>query len=543
MPEEPGIGLRARQLGIKASLPKTWPVFFSRHGKLFPVQDLAIPLLLAGRNVTICAPTATGKTEAAVAPICERILAAPPPDGVRCVYLCPTRALVNDIEARLREPLRELGIPFTIKTGDRPLFHPGKPAAFVVTTPESLDSLISRHPDLLRGLEWAVLDEIHMLDATPRGDHLRSLCRRLPPSTRFVAMSATLAQPLEVTARYFSDFETVLVHHPREIEAEWLSADDWDRLRRRFLERGIRKAILFCATRRQVEETAALLRERRVFPPERVYTHHGSLSRVEREGVEQAMREERMGFVVATMTLEFGIDIGDVDAIVLNGVPDSVSSFLQRIGRGNRRTGKSVVFGLCRAEGEAEILNLMLEAARQGKSEAKDYAPFRSVIVQQLFSMTHQGVPAERQRELLNRLGLGEVEEILAHLIAQGYLVERGGQLGAGEPLAEMAERGEIHSNVSDSLERWDVVDRRTLAPLGEAPCVRPARGEVILVGGRNWMIVNTDPRERKIFVRELADGDARARPYARRRDLGAFFRLLPPRLQEEEQLRHACSA
>ncbi len=493
-------------------LPRTWRVFFGRFGRLLPIQEATIPHILAGRNVIVSSPTATGKTEAVVAPICENL-----GEKDRVVYIAPTRALVNDLDVRLSDPLRELGISSAVKTGDRPLRQAPQ---VLLTTPESFDSLLSRHPDMLAGLQWLVLDEIHLLDSTVRGDQLRVLCKRVPECVKFAALSATLSTPKETAARYFPDAEVVVQEGLREIDFTALPAEQLPTLRQQFLDRGIRKAIFFCNTRRETERLSGELQK--FLPSDKVYVHHGSLSRDERESVEAAMRDGRMGFCAATMTLEFGIDIGDVDAIVLMGAPDSVSSLLQRLGRGNRRTGQCVAYALYRDKAERHEFLKQLDAARKGKIEKKEYKPRASVVVQQIFSMAFRG--EIRREPLLTLCGESDLDAILAHLHKEGYL-EKGRM---AEKLADLAEKGFIHSNLDDTAV-WEVVDMQTLQTIGDAPL---GDGKTLLLGGRAWSVVKRDMKERRVYVK-LSKSKVDAGAYAARRSLGAFFSLLPAQLRK----------
>jgi ATP-dependent Lhr-like helicase len=504
-------------------LRATWPIFFSRFGRLLPVQEATIPHILDGRNVLVCSPTATGKTEAVVAPICERLLSEPA-DTVQCLYIAPTRALVNDLDARLADPLRELDISYAVKTGDRPVFDKRRPARFVITTPESFDSILSRSPEVLMAPRWLVLDEIHLLDGTYRGDQLRVLVKRVP-GVRIAALSATVSTPKETGSRYMDSFEIVVQPGAREIDFTLMSADELPLLRAQFMDRGIRKAIFFCNTRKDTESLSATLRS--ILPADKVYAHHGSLSQAEREDVERAMRDGRIGFAVATMTLEFGIDIGDVDAIVLYGAPDSVSSLLQRLGRGNRRTGTCIGYALFRDKTERNMMVKLLDRALKGQIEKKRYAPHLSVVVQQIFSMVFRGKLV--REPLLQLCSEEELEAILAHLRSKGYL---HGDL-MGEELAELAERGVIHSNIDDSSS-WEVVDMRTLQVIGDAPV---GQNELVMVGGRVWSVHKRVPAERRVYVKPSA---AKVDPgsFSSRGSPGHFFSFLPSRLQEIEKKR-----
>lgn len=153
--------------------------FFSRFGgKLTPIQIQTIPKILEGLNVVISSPTASGKTEAVMAPLAERFLVEHWHD-LAVLYIVPTRALANDSLARIEGPLGDMGITCVLKHGDKPNLPSSALPNCLITTPESLDSLIARRSDIFTSLRAVVLDEIHLLDNTARGDQLRFLLRRL----------------------------------------------------------------------------------------------------------------------------------------------------------------------------------------------------------------------------------------------------------------------------------------------------------------------------------------------------------------------------
>ncbi|NTU80372.1 MAG: DEAD/DEAH box helicase, partial [Chloroflexales bacterium] len=198
--------LRA-QLALKARLPRTWPAFFERYGSFTAAQMAAIPPLLAGEGLLLCAPTASGKTAAVLAPLVERYCPpVRPPKQLRILYLTPTRALVNDLRSRLAHPLASIGVGLGVKTSDG-AFAKGRPPDVLITTPESLDALLAADARLFARLRAVVIDELHLFDGTPRGDQLRALLARLrrvrayaaasgdaPDDTlQCVALSATIA--------------------------------------------------------------------------------------------------------------------------------------------------------------------------------------------------------------------------------------------------------------------------------------------------------------------------------------------------------------
>jgi ATP-dependent Lhr-like helicase len=354
---------------IRQRLPNTWNAFFARFGRLRPIQMAAIPEILKGNNVLITAPTAGGKTEAVAAPLCER-LKAKRWAGMSVVLVTPTRALVNDLFHRLEGPCQELGIALARKTGDHPLpAHSSE--QFVITTPESLESLLTRNRERLDQLRAIVIDEVHLLDGTPRGDQLRFLLRRLEIYLRYkrqepahllqkVAISATVPNPDQTAAAYLGENASVVtVAGQRDIESKILliPGDDETRAREAMLATtsfaDVRKVLVFVNSRRQAD--LAGLYQQGPFKHAPVYGHHGSLSKHRREETESRFKSDRRAVCLATMTLEVGIDIGDVDLVICMDPPFSLGSFLQRIGRGCRRLqGKTRV--LCAARDRASSL-------------------------------------------------------------------------------------------------------------------------------------------------------------------------------------------
>jgi len=152
---------------LKDQLSHTWPAFFARHGNFTPVQQQALPPILAGKNTLVIAATASGKTEAALAPLLERHLfgddsVANPQPALRILYICPTRALVRDLYERLAPPLQTLGVTVMMKSGDTGPVSTTHPPTVLITTPESTDSLLTRAPRLLTTLRAFVLDEVHL---------------------------------------------------------------------------------------------------------------------------------------------------------------------------------------------------------------------------------------------------------------------------------------------------------------------------------------------------------------------------------------------
>jgi len=433
---------------IRRRLKYSWLPFFTRFGRLTPVQVQTIPKILNRVNVVVASPTASGKTEAVVAPVAEHF-ASEHWDGLAILYIVPTRALANDTLVRIEGPLGDMGITTALKHGDKPYLPSQDLPNCLITTPESLDSLICRRPQAFATLRAVILDEIHLLDNTYRGDQLRLLLRRLRGLTSDAAfsvhlLSATLSEPIEVAQRYVSDFEVVTVAGQREIDYYLLGSQEEVYCLSR--AKGWKKILCFCNMRESVEAVSAELVQ--LWHPYPVFAHHGSLNRRMREEAESVMKETDVAVCVATSTLEIGIDIGDIDLIVLAEPPWSISALLQRIGRGNRREGLIHAVAIATSEGERLLLEAMFEIAATGTLPTQPYEPDLSVAVQQIFSFLYQhpeGVSEVQLLELLNPLcSEYEARVILGHLRRVGWIEWRAGHWFASTKLMDMGEKGRI---------------------------------------------------------------------------------------------------
>ena len=359
------------------------------------------PAIANGDHTLLLAPTGSGKTLAAFLWAIDRLgTTAPPPKDRRCrvLYISPLRALAFDVEKNLRAPLagitlaaERLGDAFdaptvAMRTGDTP----GKerqqlvrnPPAILITTPESLYLMLtSQARETLRGVETVIIDEIHALAPTKRGAHLMLSLERLEAITdappQRIGLSAT-QRPLDEMARFLGgstasgprpvtvidagsrkalDVEVIVpvddMNEPGAHSAASgatagvLGLDDpeshssiWPHVHPRILEliRAHRTTIVFCNARRLAERLAANLNE--LAGEELVRAHHGSLAREQRVQVESELKEGRLRGIVATSSLELGIDMGTVDLVVLVESPGSVARGIQRVGRAGHQVGE-----------------------------------------------------------------------------------------------------------------------------------------------------------------------------------------------------------
>lgn len=534
------------------NLPHTFDAFLSRFGRLTEIQELALAPLLDGKNCVLAAATASGKTEAALAPILERFqkqrfkFNSPNQSAtVKFLYLVPTRALAQDIARRIEQPLTKLAINLAVKTGDETF--PKKTPEFLITTPESLDSMLANRPKTLRDVRAVILDELHLYDNTPRGDQLRILLKRLrrlrkyayekgdSPSAeiQFCALSATMENPAKSAANYFENPVVIQTTGQREIDAEILEMHGLKSLQELFAEfksRNIKKVLAFCQKRAECEEFVNLLHGNAPFGDE-VFVHHANLSATVRRQTEEKFARTGAGLCFATSTLELGIDIGDVDLILLIGAPDNLGSFLQRIGRGNRRTKRTNVACFYRNTTEEAIFKIFIRAAKNSDAETLELLrsdnnlKFRpSVVVQQLCSYlkqtTHSELDAEHAYTLFSTptgeplIRKNQYDEIIERLVEKDFFrpaIHGGKQLQAGEMWEKLYEERTLYSNMSSANESAVVIDNLTGRRIGYLDSKMPI-GSEFLIGGQARRVTNVQGR--KIFIKSESNAENIRVPY-----------------------------
>lgn len=356
-----------------------------------PAQTGAWSSVASGANTLVVAPTGSGKTLAAFLWSIDRLVRAgvgDRPSGVRTLYVSPLKALAVDVERNLRSPLvgiREAaraqgttlpGLRVAMRTGDTPAAERRRltrePSDLLITTPESLFLLLTSNArEVLTTVDTVIVDEVHALAGTKRGSHLALSLERLDrlvdaPAQR-IGLSATV-RPMDEAARYLGGSRPVdVVHAPGEKKlavevsvpvedltalgeepsplpsadaaSEPARATIWPHVEARVLEliRAHRSTIVFANSRRLAERFCARLNE--LAEEEIARAHHGSVSHEKRAEIEDALKLGQLRAVVATSSLELGIDMGAVDLVVQIECPDSVASGLQRIGRAGHQVG------------------------------------------------------------------------------------------------------------------------------------------------------------------------------------------------------------
>lgn len=341
---------------MQGTLPEPFAGWFARQGWTPRAHQLAmLDAAASGESALLIAPTGGGKTLAGFLPSLVQ-LAAAPGDGLHTLYISPLKALATDIARNLLRPVQEMGLPIRIetRTGDTPANRRARqresPPHLLLTTPESLAVLLSLPdaPALFAGLSTVVLDEVHALAGTKRGDQLALCVARLgvlAPGLRRVGLSATVAHPAAIQA-YVGAARVISVADgaPPEL-AMMLPAGRLSWSGHMGLEaapqvmdriRGAGMTIVFVNTRAQAELLfQALWKLNDSTLP--IALHHGSLEVEQRRKVEAAMAVGKLRAVVATSSLDLGIDWGGVDQVIQVGAPKGISRLLQRVGRANHR--------------------------------------------------------------------------------------------------------------------------------------------------------------------------------------------------------------
>ena len=439
-----------------------------------PVQVQSWREIRAGRHALIAAPTGSGKTLAAFLAAIDGLLReglqAPLAARTRVLYVSPLKALSNDIHQNLERPLtgirdalleRGLGdveIRAAVRTGDTPAGERERmrrrPPHILVTTPESLYVLLGSDSGrrLLAGVETVICDELHAVAGNKRGAHLMLSLERLEALAgrplRRIGLSAT-QRPVEAMARFLvGDREDPCAivdtghDRPRDLALELpgspleaiLSNEVWEEIYDRLAEliEAHDTTLVFVNTRRLAERAAAALARR--LGEEVVTSHHGSLSREHRLQAEERLRAGRLRALVATASLELGIDIGAVDLVCQLGSPRSIAAFLQRVGRSGHAVGatpKGRLFPLSRDD-LAECAAL-LDAVGRGELD-RIPIPARplDVLAQQVVAevAARDWAEAELYRVLRRAWPYRDLEpatwEQVLQMLADGFHTRRG---------------------------------------------------------------------------------------------------------------------
>ena len=523
---------------------------------LRPLQRAAIEPVLRGDDALLLAPTAGGKTEAAAFPMLTR-MSAEGWSGLSVLYLCPLKALLNNLLPRLETYGGWTGRRVALWHGDTPASRRkailAGPPDLLLTTPESLESMLVGvsvdHKRLFAGLRAVIVDEVHAFGIGDRGWHLLAVLERLTriagrPLQR-IGLSATVGNPDELL-RWLQGSSTGkrtgsvvggnqgpfdknawsnLTGQPTkplgesapelDLQLDYIGSVSNAAKVIATLNRG-EKRLVFADSKRLVELLGAELRARGVT------THlvHASLSLDERQRAERAFAEGRDCVIVSTSALELGIDVGDLDRVIQLNAPTTVAAFLQRLGRSGRRAGtvRNCLF-LALDEENLLVAAGLLHAWGRGFVEPVAPPPSpRHIVAQQLLALCLQEkrVGEHLWTEWLPVPALTEsAAPITSYLIERGFVEREDGMLFIG-PMAER-KFGRRHfmglmATFTAPPEFTVLHGRDEVGRTDPVLLVDHVTGpRLLLLGGRSWRVTWTDWKRRRCFV-EPAEGGGRAR-------------------------------
>ncbi|HEY1290862.1 MAG TPA: DEAD/DEAH box helicase [Burkholderiales bacterium] len=521
----------------------------SRFGEPTAAQLEGWRAIRRGADTLIAAPTGSGKTLAAFLTALDELFREGAdkgslPDEVRVIYVSPLKALSADIHKNLAEPRREIralaeamGYPAAkitaaVRSGDTPQSERAAmlrtPPHILVTTPESLYLLLTaaRSREILKGARAVIVDEIHAVLQSRRGAHLALSLERLNHvcgrKLQRIGLSAT-QKPIDEVARFLTQRECTVVDkgHKRDLDLAVevprspleavMSHEVWQEIYERLVELigSHRTTLITVNTRRLAERMAHQLSER--LGAEHVAAHHGSLAREARLDAEERLKAGRLKVLVATASLELGIDIGHVDLVCQISSPHRIATFLQRVGRSGHTihgVPKGRIFPLTRDD--LIECAAMVQAVRDGELDRVSVPdqPL-DVLAQQivaeaaaeeewdedaLLALVRQGYP---YRDLAKETFLEVVE-----MLARGYVTRRGrrGALIHHDSLNRKirARKGSRMSAIVNGGAIPEVFDYRVLlepeghfiGTLNEDFAIESLPGDVFQLGNTSWRIL-----------------------------------------------------
>ena len=543
--------------------------FSDRFERPTPSQEKGWQSIAAGRSTLIAAPTGSGKTLAAflwsIDRLIQRSLRGELDDTTSVVYVSPLKALGNDIAKNLQTPLAEIyrladsegillpGIRVAVRSGDTPANERQSmvrtPPHILITTPESLYILLTaeRSRRFLKSAETVIVDEIHAVAQDKRGAHLALSLERLEalaerPLQR-IGLSAT-QKPIEEVARLLVGSEHVLpdgkpdcqivdVGHKRDLDLGVELPDQelgaiathemWAEVYEKIISqvKAHRTTLVFVNTRRFVERVAHQLSER--LGEDKVGAHHGSLSRKTRLQVEEKLKSGELPVVVATASLELGIDIGHVDLVCHIGAPRTINVLLQRVGRSGHWLGaipKGIFYPLTRDDLVQSVAGI--RAVKEGELDRLTIPEKPLDILAQQMVATVASLAAGGKNQQHDELGSGMREETLWELARRAYpyrnltkiefeqllemlsegLSTRRGRRGAyihrdringvlrarrGARLTAITNGGAIPDTAD-----YDVIqfpDEIVVGKVNEDFAIESLAGDIFLLGNRSWRI------------------------------------------------------
>ena len=493
--------------------------------ELNSIQMKAIPSVLNHQNTLILAPTASGKTEAALIPIFSEILNNNL-EPCSVLYISPLKALINDMHNRIEKWGNHFGLTATKWHGDVTKSKKDKftknPTDFLSTTPESLEVILMNRSSgekerVFKNIKFILIDEIHYFAASDRGIQLNSILNRISkytPDAAIIGLSATVGNP-EVISNWVSlDKPANIIRDTGGRKLQYkvlnLSENNLAGVLKKYLDK---KVLIFANSRRVAELTYyKLIKELDI---KNIFIHHGSINKETREENEDKFKLVKTGFMVATTTLELGIDIGDIDIVVQLSSPNEVSSFSQRVGRSGRRSkvqrtillsqGFNLLVSLAELilhhENEVEKIKIsnksfdiffhqiLSSVFEKGKIHYKE-------LYQELSSCyAFSGISFKEYKNLLKEMDEKDMLDITNNYLTLGYEFEKEfGKSNYKNFFAVFAPRFEY--SILEGNNEVGTLDVAYAVDLGE--------GDQFNLAGKLWQVTSINHNRYKVQVQEL---------------------------------------
>ncbi len=468
------------------------------------------------------AGTGLGKTEAVLAPATERLMTHQ--DHFTILYIVPTRALALDMHRRIQPLYKQLGLKSGIRTGDGKTLQEATPHLLILT-PESLDVLLgsqnSENKYFLKHVHVLIIDEVHTFLRTERGSQLSYLRHRLELQSKgdlqTLTLSATIEHLEEITS--FFHLNNVFYYQQsavRKLVPCWIHIVDERRELVAFFDDLLavsqcKKLLVFANSRKKCEQLFEILNHEGSFS-NNVLLHYSNLSTKERRFIESSFRNRKQSLCIATSTLEMGIDIGNIDGVVLMGPPPSTIAFLQRIGRGNRRQNYLKFWGVCYgSEAERQLLRFLalFELAKENKIEKRSLVNHYSVLFQQILSCLY-AKKALSQNALSVFFKTPEIPYIMEKMVAKNWLQLRSepGLFSGGWRYRIALQRQQIWSNFPPADEEYALIlDKEVIATLPLSVIKQLEIGDVFQLIGKGLKLLQIEEKRAsgEVFV-ELSD-------------------------------------
>lgn len=508
-----------------------------------PIQDKAIPIIINTTNdIVLCSGTASGKTEAVFLPILS-LIEESAKTSLKVVYISPLKALINNQFERIDELCDNLEVSIHKWHGDVDQNKKKKllknPSGILQITPESIESiLINRNESasiLFKDLEFIIIDEIHSFLNSERGVQLRSLLYRLnyyvKNTPRIIGLSATIdnfnfvkwwvnlnnRDNVEIVEEKDSDKELYysLMHFNCNKDGK-IPIELYEDIRELTKDS---KSIIFCNSRGTVEETTVLLNRlsEKEGSGENYYAHHSSIDKKEREYVERTMAKSKLPkSIVATSSLELGIDIGDVEFVIQIDSTFTVSSLKQRLGRSGRKEGSSQMLQLYTTDNDSllqsiAVMELLLE---KWIEPSEGYLIPYDILFHQIISICNEtnGVVYENliaridSISIFSTLNKDKIKLLIEHMVEKDYLeiISGRNEYIVGIEGERLLRNKEFYSVFMTSEEYTVKHGNKNIGKLDKSKFI--SEGSNIILAGKLWTIIHIDIKTNKVYVEKASN-------------------------------------